>query len=67
MHMEEARAVRIAADLARVWGDMALTRAANHQRAAEEIGNLGRVDLFRAVCTILTDRDQVFSRSRALA
>jgi hypothetical protein len=64
---QESRAARIAADLVRGWGDQALDRAKTHLQGAETAGHFARIDLFRAVCTIIVDRDRVFSRSRTAA
>jgi len=63
----DANAVRIAADLCRVWGDLAVSRAEHQQHAAEEAGDQAKADLLRAAHTILATRQRVFNRSRTVS
>jgi len=63
----DANAVRIAANLCRVWGDLAVSRAEYQQHAAEEAGDHARADLLRAAHTILAARHRVFNRSRDMS
>jgi len=57
----EARAVEIAIQLRHHYGDDALKRAQRRFDDAIDAGRIGRADLYCAVCTIIADRDGVFS------
>ena len=57
----EVRAIEIATELRRHYGDEALKRARGHREDAIDAGRIGRADLYTAVCTIIADRDGVFT------
>jgi hypothetical protein len=59
------RAVEVAETLTSQNGDSALGIAREIRLSAIAAGRSGRADLYQAVCTILIDRDQVFSRWKA--
>lgn len=61
----DAAAVAIARDLSLRHGADALGAAIDRQGAAIERRDIARADLYCAVCTVLADRDEVFTRWRA--
>ena len=58
----EPLAVRIAARLRLAHGAEAIVRARITLRNASEARNIGRADLFVAVCTVLDDRTSAYAR-----
>lgn len=60
----ECRAIEIAAELVRLHGPLALSRAQQVRDKAATGRRLIRADLYGAVCVVIADRDRVFSRSR---
>ena len=61
----DAHAIGVAAYLSGRFGEQALARAHQRRTDAEAKGNILRADLYMAVCTVIADRNGVFSRSRA--
>ena len=59
-----SRAEKVATSLNRTHGPAALGRAQHRRDHARASGKSRQADLYCAVCTIIADRDQVFSRSR---
>jgi hypothetical protein len=58
-------AVELAQNLTAEAGDAAFDVATARRKAALSEGRSGRHDLYQAVCVILADRDQVFTRWKA--
>jgi hypothetical protein len=61
----DAHAIDVAAYLSGRFGEQALACANQRRTDAVAKGNILRADLYRAVCTVIADRNGVFSRSRA--
>ena len=62
---QDCFAARLAGRVTRLCGDEALPRAEARVARARADGAVGKADLYRAVATILGNRDGVYSRSRA--
>ncbi|NIJ06516.1 hypothetical protein FHS31_000098 [Sphingomonas vulcanisoli] len=60
----ESHAVRVAERLRHRWGDAAHSHAERWLTSADADGHWRKVDLLRAICTILIHRDRVTSRWR---
>lgn len=54
--------MNVATGLRREHGTEALARATEKRTSALDLGHIARADLYQAVCTILADRQQVFTR-----